>query len=143
MKVQDPSGQTWRITRRWLPWRRRAQNIDTSDFSGFDLADGADDPISIVLFLVVGILFFPIILLGLLVAAELFLLLLLLPVAVLARAAFGKQWTIEARRGFSIVWDAPAGDWQASGLRIHEVADAVRRGELPGAHPGAAATSPR
>lgn len=23
MKVRDPEGRTWRVTRRWLPWRPR------------------------------------------------------------------------------------------------------------------------
>ena len=84
MKVKDPAGQTWRVTRRWVPWRRRAQNIDTSGaFGSVDLDDG-------LIFGIILFLFAPVILLALLVAAEFFLLLLLLPVAVLARVAFGR-----------------------------------------------------
>jgi hypothetical protein len=128
VKVQDPSGRTWRVTRRWLPWRRRTQGWDTSwgwDASP-DLADGV--VLAILLFLLA-----PFLLLAIFVATELLLLLLLLPLAVLARLALGRQWTVEARRGFTLVWDTPAGDWQESDIRIHEVADAIRRGELPGA----------
>lgn len=130
MKVKDPDGQTWRVTRRWLPWRRRMQHVDTSwSFGNIDIDDG---------FLAGVVLFFlaPVIVLALIVAAEFLLLLLLLPLAVLGRALFGKAWTIEARRGFEIVWDAPAGDWQTSGLRIHEVADEIRRGRTPPAAAG-------
>lgn len=132
MKVKDPAGQTWRVTRRWVPWRRRLKDLDYSDI-GPSLPDlgGMDDPISIVIGVVVVVLCLPIIVLGIIAASEFFLLLALLPFAVLARALFGKKWTVEARRGFEIVWDAPAGDWQASSLRIHEVADAIRRGEAP------------
>ena len=71
----------------------------------------------------------PVVILGIVAASEFFLLLVLLPFFLVARVVFGKQWVIEARRGFSIEWDTPAGDWQASGVRIHEVADAIRRGD--------------
>lgn len=136
MKVRDPEGQTWRVTRRWVPWRRHARSIDTSwSFGDIDVDDS----------LLIGIaLFFlaPIILLTLLVAGEFLLLLLLLPAAVLARTLFGKEWTVEARRGYRVWWDAPAGDWKASGQRIRDVAEAIRRGERevltndsPGVHP--------
>ena len=132
MKVEDPSGQTWRVTRRWVPWRRRMKDVDLGSGWGVpDLNGLGDDPISAVIAIVLLVLALPFILLGLVVAAEFLLLLLLLPVAVLARVLLGQKWTVEARRGFTIVWDAPAGDWQASGLRIHEVAEAIRRGELP------------
>lgn len=137
MKVQDPSGQTWRVTRRWVPWRRRLKDVDLgSGWGGPDLSGLGDDPISAVIGIALLVLALPFLLLGLLAGAEFLLLLLLLPVAVLARAVLGQKWTVEARRGFAIVWDAPAGDWQASGLRIHEVADAIRRGEIPGPSDG-------
>ncbi|GAB4013122.1 hypothetical protein [Nocardioides ultimimeridianus] len=132
MKVKDPSGQTWRVTRRWVPWRRRLTGMgDVSTPLDWGAGGLGDDPISAVIGIILLILALPFIVLGLIVAAEFLLLLLLLPLAVLGRALFGKAWTIEARRGFEIVWDAPAGDWQASGLRIHEVADAIRRGQTP------------
>jgi hypothetical protein len=44
---------------------------------------------------------------------------------------FGQHWTVEARRGWKPYWEAPSGDWQESGLRIHAVADAIRHGQLP------------
>ena len=108
------------------------KDLDGFGSGSFPDIDGiGDDPISLIIGIVVLVLLLPVLLLGVLAASEFFLLLLLLPFAVLARVLFGKQWTVEARRGFAIVWDAPAGDWQASGLRIHEVADAIRRGEAP------------
>ena len=129
MKVTDPSGQTWRVTRRWVPWRRRLKN--KSDLVP-DLPSGlGDDPISAVIGLVLLVLALPFLLLALLVTLELLLLLLLVPFALLARVVFGRHWSIEARRGFTTVWQDTAGDWQASGVRIHEVAAAIETGRTP------------
>lgn len=129
MKVTDPDGQTWRVTRRWVPWRRRLKN--KADLAP-DLPSGlGDDPVSAVIGLVLLVLALPFLLLALLVTLELLVLLLLVPFALLARVAFGRHWTIEARRGFTTVWEDPAGDWRASGTRIHEVAAAIRSGRLP------------
>lgn len=129
MKVRDPQGQTWRVTRRWVPWRRRLRGIDSGPL---DLAGGlGDDPISAIVAIVLLVLALPFLALSLVVATELLLLLLLLPFAVLARVLLGRAWTIEARRGFTIWWDAPGGDWRASGEQIRAVAGAIQRGDLP------------
>ncbi len=129
MKVKDPTGQTWRVTRRWVPWRRQLRTVDGPDLSW--VPSLGDDPISAILLVLVLILMLPFVVLALLVAAELLLLLLLLPVAVAVRVAFGRHWTIEARRGFAIWWDAPSGGWRESGARIRSVAAAISRGDLP------------
>lgn len=129
MKVTDPAGQTWRVTRRWVPWRRRLKGVLP------DLPSGpgslGDDPISMVLGIIFLILLIPFVLLAIVAALELLLLLLVIPFALLGRALFGRHWTVEARRGFHIWYDEPAGDWQASGLRIHALADAIRQGAVP------------
>ena len=129
MKVEDPSGQTWRVTRRWVPWRRRLKG----HVRGLDLIPSGlgDDPLSVLIFLVLLVIALPFVLLAVVAGIELLLVLLLLPFALVGRVLLGSHWTVEARRGFTIWWDAPAGDWQASGVRIHEVADDVRRGTLP------------
>ena len=129
MKVRDPQGQRWRVTRRWVPWRRRLRGVDSGPL---DLVSGlGDDPISAVIAIVLVILALPFIAFSLVVAAELLLLLLLLPFAVLARVLLGRHWTIEARRGFTIWWDAPSGDWRESGERIRAGARSIAEGELP------------
>lgn len=129
VKVKDPEGQTWRVTRRWVPWRRRLKgSLDGAP----DLPTGlGDDPISAVIGLIFLIILLPFLILALIAGIELLLLLLLLPFALLGRVLFGKHWTIEARRGFTICWDGPAGDWQASGIKIHEVARAIEGGHPP------------
>lgn len=129
MKVTDPSGQTWRVTRRWVPWRRRLKgSLDLVP----DLPVGlGDDPVSLVVGLVLLVLLLPFVIVALVAAAELLLLLLVFPLALLGRVLLGRHWTIEARRGFRIWWQRPVGDWQASGLAIHEVAAAIERGEIP------------
>lgn len=130
MKVEDSSGQAWRVTRRWVPWRRRLSARD-ADFAPEVPGGLGDDLFSAIIFVVFLVLAIPFVLLALLVAVELLLLLLLLPFAVLGRIVLGRHWHVELRRGFSPWWEVEAGDWRASGLKIHEVADLVRRGETP------------
>ncbi len=117
-----------------MPWRRRVKNIDGP---GFDVPLG-DDPISVVLGIILLILLLPLIVLALIGLLELLLLVLLLPIAVLARVMFGSHWHVEVRRGWAPIWETAAGDWQHSGLVIHDVAQRLRRGEdLPGRTPTA------
>lgn len=127
VKVKDPSGQTWRVTRRWVPWRRRLKGaIDMMP----SLPSG-DDPISLAISAILLILFLPVIVLVLLSGIELLLVLLIVPFAALAKVLFGQQWIIEARRGWSPWWEAQAGDWRQSGQAIRDVATAIERGTLP------------
>lgn len=129
VKVKDPDGRTWRVTRRWVPWRRRLKgSLDGAPDVPIGLGD---DPISAIIGVILLIILLPFLILALIAGLELLLLLLLLPFVLLGRVLFGTHWTIEARRGFEIWWDAPAGDWQASGVRIHEVARAIEAGDPP------------
>lgn len=129
MKVHGPGGQVWRVSRRWVPWRRRLKgSLDAVP----DLPSGlGDDPVSVVVGLVLLVLALPFLVLALLAGLELLLLLLVLPVALLGRVLLGRHWTVEVRRGWSPWTEQPAGDWQASGVTIHELADRLRRGEVP------------
>jgi len=129
VKVRDPGGQVWRVSRRWVPWRRRLKGaLDAAP----DLPGGlGDDPVSAVVGLVLLVLALPFLVLALLAGIELLLLLLVLPVALLGRVVLGRHWTVEVRQGFTVVHEEPAGDWQASGVRIHELAAQLRRGERP------------
>ena len=130
MKVTDPGGQPWRVTRRWVPWRRRLKgtlgNLPDIFSSGL-----GDDPVSLVIGAVLLVLALPFLLLALVAGLELLLLLLVFPFALLVRVVLGQHWTVEARRGFRIHWQDEAGDWQASGSRIHDVSAAIERGEIP------------
>lgn len=130
MKVKDPTGQTWRVTRRWVPWRRRLKGVmgNTPDIFPSGLGN---DPISAVIAIVVLIIAIPFLLLFLVAALEALLLLTVLPIALLGRVLFGRHWTVEARRGFGLWWEEPAGDWQASALRIADVARAIEQGSIP------------
>ncbi|MBF4161760.1 hypothetical protein [Nocardioides acrostichi] len=128
MKVRSPDGRTWRVTRRWVPWRRRVRDVDAPDLP----VDGlGDDPISMIVGVIALIILLPFIVIALIAAVELLLVLLLLPFAVLGRVIFGRAWHVELREGFKPYFEEQAGDWQASGLRIHSLADEVRQGHLP------------
>ena len=89
------------------------------------------DPVSAVIGVVALVIALPFIILALVAGLELLLLLLVLPFAVLGRVVLGRHWTVELRRGWRPWWEVEAGDWRASGLRIHEVAEQVRRGDTP------------
>lgn len=138
MKVTDPQGQTWRVTRRWVPWRRRGGDPDVPDTGGDGAgsdgggSSGLDaDDLGIVLLVLLAVIILPFLLFAVFALLELLLLVLLLPFAVAGRVFFGRHWHVELRRGFTPWWEVEAGDWRASALKIHEVADDVRRGEIP------------
>ena len=129
MKVRDPQGQTWRVTRRWVPWRRRLKGWwDAVPSLPVGLGD---DPVSAIIGIVFLIIALPFVIIALISGLELLLLVFLLPFALVGRVFLGKHWTIEARRGFKIWWQDASGDWQASGVRIHDGAAAIERGDLP------------
>lgn len=128
VKVKDPQDQTWRVTRRWVPWRRKLKG--TMDRVP-DFPTLGDDPISAIVGAVLLVLFLPIILLVIVVGLEFLVLLLILPFAVLGRALFGQHWTIEARHGWTPMWEEPAGTWSQSGQAIRDVCTAIERGHLP------------
>lgn len=90
-----------------------------------------DDPVSMLLTVIILILCLPILLLVVVWGLEFLLLLLLLPFVVLARTAFGQQWVIEARRGWTPVWEQPAGNWGQSAQSISDVAAAIEQGNTP------------
>ncbi len=136
MKVTDPGGQVWRVSRRWVPWRRRLRSIDDLNLDGGgNVPDTIDDlVIGLILIIVVIVLavLAPFLLVGFFAAFELVFLFLLLPVAVLGRVVLGRGWHVELRRGFRPWTETEAGTWQASSVAIHQLAEAVRRGEIPG-----------
>ncbi|WP_185996070.1 hypothetical protein [Nocardioides campestrisoli] len=134
MKVVDAHGQVWRVSRRWVPWRRRGEFSDSAD--GLDFLDAEpDNPIGCLLWLVGLVVAIPtltVMLIGLtFTVVELVLLAVLLPFAILGRVLFGRHWYVEVRHGFERVWEAEAGDWAASREEIHANADRLRRGDHP------------
>lgn len=134
MKVIDPQRTTWRVSRRWVPWRRKVRGW--SDVWGLvpDLP-GGDDPITGTISLILLILCAPIIALAvvltLVAAVEFLAILALIPLLVLARVIFGRRWVVEVRRGFTPWYEQAVGDWSASRTAIETFADAIRRGQLP------------
>ena len=126
MKVVDPEGRTWRVTRRWLPWRPRPRSLGPS--LSLDVVDG---PLGFVLALLFGLVILPLVSFVVLSGGELVILVALLPGVSLARMLFGKRWWVEARLGYRPYWEAEAGDWRASGERIRAVAEAIGRGDPP------------
>ncbi len=129
MTVQDPNGQTWRVSRRWVPWRRRlAGALDAVPPTPGSLGD---DPVGLVLGAIFLVLLIPAAVLLLLAGLELLVLALAMPLALAGRVLLGRHWVVEVRRGWQPWWEAETGDWRACELRIYEIADEIRRGELP------------
>lgn len=92
---------------------------------------GGDDPISTAISVVILILALPILVLALIAGLEFLLVLVVLPFAILGRVLLGQHWTIEARLGWTPVWEEPAGSWSESGRAIQDVAAAIQQGHLP------------
>jgi hypothetical protein len=128
MKVRTPKGETYRVRRRWLPWRRHdTKALDWlppgSAVSGLD-----DDPIS---FIIGAILLIPVLLVLAVVVGEFLLLLLLLPFFVLARSIFGTPWVIEVTHQREVVHAEEVKGWGASQQRINDLVTATGQGDLP------------
>ena len=129
-EVQDASGHTWRVKRRWLPWRRRAKpgEFDLT----FDVLDAADDPISLVVCIVISIIVIPLLFVFGFLLAEALLLLLLFPIAVLFRIAFIRSWPIEVWQGKKLLEQESVKGWRASSERIHDLVNEIRLRHSPG-----------
>jgi hypothetical protein len=129
VKVQTPEDETYRIHRRWLPWRRRtrADTLDwLPDFPGGDVDFDADFGL-----VIVALLLLPFLVILAFVVGEMLLLLLLLPFFVLARSVFGTPWVIEVTRKGKIVRIEAVEGWAASSRRIEWLATALRHGDPP------------
>jgi hypothetical protein len=127
VKVQTPADETYRIHRRWLPWRRRtrADALDwMPDFPGCDLDFGDDFGLVLVALLLV-----PLLLILAFIVGELLLLLLLLPFFVLARSVFGTPWIIEVTRKGKVVHVEAVEGWAESSRRVEWLATALRQGD--------------
>lgn len=129
VKVHSPDGRTWRVTRRWVPWRPRLREPDP--LAGVDAGPVGDDLLVGIVLAVVLTLVMPILLVVGVMAVEVLLAFALVPLAVLGRVLLGRQWYVEVRLDWRVWTEERAGDWQESGLRIHALAQEIERGEVP------------
>lgn len=130
MKVVDPQGRTWRVSRRWMPWRRRTRFGSWGD-GPVSSGSLGDDPISAIIGIVLLILFIPVLVLGIVVALEMLLLLLVLPFAIVGRMLLGRHWRVEVREDWDFAWEAEVGGWSDSGRAIDQIAQGLRQGMPP------------
>lgn len=131
MKVVDPSGESWRVKRRWLPWRWRKRNPD--DFPDVTPSLDVDDlliGLAILVVMLVLAIFVPIVFVLAIAVAELFLLFLLLPLFVVLRAGRVARWPIEAWHGDQLVHAEAVRGWSNSKARMYELDDDIRLGRL-------------
>jgi hypothetical protein len=124
VKVEDPAGETWRIKRRWLPWRRKVRDVPDVPVDGFFA--GGDDLLSGVVAVIVIALLLPVIFIVAVMLAEVLLLLLLLPLWIIVRAVLGGAWPIEVWRGKTLVGTESVKGWGPSGIRLHDIAEGIR-----------------
>jgi hypothetical protein len=96
MRVRDLDGRTWRVGRRWLPWRRRIRDAPDADMTG--IAEHGDDLPSFFVLLLIGLaasFIVPILLLVIGIVLELALLFVLFPVVVLIRVTLRRPWVVQ------------------------------------------------
>lgn len=129
MKVVDQRGVTWRVHRRWLPWRRKVRDVPDAPISVS--ATGGDDLLSGIIMIFAAIVLIPVVLVLAVMLAELLLLLLLVPVWAVARAVRGGGWPIEVHRDKSLIAEETVHGWSASGRRIREIAGLIESGQTP------------
>lgn len=133
MKVSDPQHRVWHVRRRWWPWRRRWRlpplHVGDVPVAATRHVDGS--PWELLLHLLLLLLLVPTLLLTALALAEAALLVLLLPIALLARIVGGRHWVVEVRNEEGPVWETDAGSWAASGVAVSEIAAGLARGERP------------
>ena len=126
MHVTNQVGESYTVSRRWLPWRRRV-NSEAADSPSVDLFDVADDPISLLIAALAFVLFLPLVLLLILGLLEILVLLALLPFVLAARSLLGVPWVLEVREGNSrfsgeVVHSEKIAGWRASSERIAALA---------------------
>lgn len=90
-----------------------------------------DDPVSLIVGIVLLIVMIPFLVLFLLGALEMAALLVVYPFAIGARVLFGKHWYVEARRRYTVVFETDGGDWRSSSTKILELADQIREFGTP------------
>lgn len=129
MKVVTPTGEKYRVRRKWLPWRRKAKA------GGMDFLDAAsglgDDPISMV---IAAVLLVPVVIIMVIFLGEFLLLLLIFPLVMIARSIFGKPWTIEVTQKRQLCAAEQVKGWTASHERIQQIAKLLQSGGLPALH---------
>lgn len=127
MKVTDPQGRTWRVSRRWLPWRRRTRLPDMPDLPVRSFGDG-DDVISTAIVMVIAL---PTLVMTAVALAEIALLVLLLPVLALGRVVLGRHWIVEVTSELRPVWEAEVGTWPQASRSIASMASGLEQGIYP------------
>lgn len=128
MKAVTPTGEKYRVRRKWLPWRRKAK---LKDIDWLDIPDLGDDPISAI---IMAIFLVPLIIILVLLLGEFLLLLLVLPLVMIARSIFGKPWTIEVTEKGQLRAAEQVKGWRASAERIRQLAKLLEAGGTPALH---------
>jgi hypothetical protein len=132
MLVSALDGRAIEVRRRLLPWKPRLRDVDP----GFvDLTGGADDPLSFVGLVVLGLvasLVLAILLPFAILASEfLVVLVLVVPLLLLMRVLWLLPWIVEASNGDTLLGIDKVRGWRDSAERIREIAAAYARGEDP------------
>jgi hypothetical protein len=132
MLVSALDGRAIEVRRRWLPWKPRLRDVDP----GFvDLSGGADDPVGLVVALVLGlvatVVLAAVLPFAVLASEFLLVLALLVPLLVLARLFWMLPWIVEATNGATLLGIDKVRGWRDSSDRIRDIAAAYERGQDP------------
>jgi hypothetical protein len=136
--IQTPSGEEWRVGRRWLTrglprWRKVPAGKATAEALSMPDAGGPGDLAATMLIavgaMVVAVIVIPLLLFGI----ELVVLGFLVAAAILGRSLLGRPWIVQARPlsdgAHLLTWKVSG--WRRSGTLIDEVAVALASGRDP------------
>ena len=133
MNVRGPGGETWRVGRRWLPWRPRYRGPETS---GLDIPLELGDVGGILALIAIVAAVFLLVAVALPVlalAVELIVLVLVVLGATALRLTRVRPWLIEARTDGPPrrvhAWHVKG--WRASGEAIEHIAQACNPAASP------------
>jgi hypothetical protein len=133
VRIEDPSGRTWWVGRRWLPWKpRKRARVDKFNEDGLELLEALEHPVLLVIGLLV---LFPALAILLLLLLEWLAVLALVPLLALVRLALPVPWTVVARRrdpdGTRYRYATAVRGWGASRVLMESAAGEIRQAGEP------------
>lgn len=135
--VVTPDGDTWKVGRRWLPFRPRHDRFDVVESVDAGSVAEGDDPLSFLLLFILSVvlwvvltLVFAVVVAVIALVVEAVVAALVLVVAAAGRVVLRRPWTVVARcvKGLPRRHTWAIVGWRASGKMVDDVARSLAEG---------------